>query len=87
MALSYLVNYLTAVHAASFTKIWEHPWSVPGKRTAWLSGLKTCLHGLTLLAGVASVVLFLCGILAVRNSIEHIQPATQTQAPSAKPSP
>jgi hypothetical protein len=87
MALSYLVNYFTALHADSLTKIWEHPWLTPGKRTVWFARLKTGFHALTILAGVVSVFFFVRGVLAVRNSVEHIQPATHTQAPSVKPSP
>jgi hypothetical protein len=45
------------------------------------------LHALAALVGVASVVFFVCGILAVRNSVEHIPPAAHTQAPGLKPSP
>jgi hypothetical protein len=87
MALSYVVNYLTAEGAGSSKRIWEYPWVVPGERTVWLARLKPGLHWLTLLVGVASVVFFVCGIFAVRNSVKHILPATHTQAPSAKPSP
>jgi hypothetical protein len=87
MALSYFANYLTAVHANSLTKIWEHPWFTPGKRTVWFSGLKTCFHALAILVGFVSIFFFVRGILAVRNSVEHIPPATHTQAPSPKPSP
>ena len=87
LALSYFANYFTAVHAGSLTKIWEHPWLTPGKRTVWLARLKTGFHVLAILAGVVSVFFFVRGILAVRNSVEHIPPATHTQAPSAKPSP
>jgi hypothetical protein len=77
MALSYSVNYLIAVHTDSLIQRREHSVS--------LGWLKAGLHGLTVLVGVASVVFFLCGVLAVRNSVEHIQPATHTQAPSAPP--
>jgi hypothetical protein len=87
MALSYVVNYLTAAGAASSKHIWEHPWIVPGECTVWLARLKNGLHLITVLVGVASLVFFVCGIFAVRNSVKHIPPATHTQAPSAKPSP
>ena len=85
MALSYFVNYLTAEQARSFAHIWEHPWVVPGKNTGFLGRLKAVLHVITVLVGVASVVFFVCGIFAVRNSVEHIQPAAHTQAPGAAP--
>jgi hypothetical protein len=91
MALSYLVNYLTAEQAGSLAHTWEHPWIVAGKHTGSLGWLKAGLHVLTVLVGVASMVFFFCGILAVRNSVEHIPqaapPATHTQAPSAKSTP
>jgi hypothetical protein len=88
MALSYFVNYFTAEWARSFAHIWEHPWVVPGKNTGFLGWLKAVLHVITVLVGVASVVFFVCGIFAVRNSVKHLPPpANSTQAPSAKPSP
>ena len=79
MALSYVVNYLAAVNTDSLIHRRE-----PAFFLGWL---KAGLHWLTLLAGVASAVFFLCGVFAVRNSVEHIPPAAHTQAPSAKLSP
>ena len=79
MALSYVVNYLTAVHTDSLIQRRE--------RAVFLGRLKAGLHVLTVLAGVASVVFFVRGVFAVRNSVEHIPPITHTQASSAKASP
>jgi hypothetical protein len=79
MALSYLVHYFTAVHTDSLIQ--------RGERTVLFGRLKNGLHVLAILAAVASVIFFVCGIFAVRNSVERIPPATHTQAPSAKPSP
>jgi hypothetical protein len=79
MALSYLVHYFTAVHTDSLIQ--------RGERTVLFGRLKNGLHVLVILAAVVSVAFFVCGILAVRNSVEHIPPATHTQAPGAKPSP
>jgi hypothetical protein len=79
MALSYFVNYLTAVHTDSLIRRGEH--------TVSFGRVKNGLHALTILAGLFSVVFFVLGVFAVRNSVEHIQPATHTQAPGAKPSP
>ena len=86
MGLSYAVNFLTGLYMNSRPKTWAHPWSEPGKNTKWISVARNLLHALAALAGVASVVFFVCGILAVRNSVEHIPPG-HAQAPSAKPGP
>jgi hypothetical protein len=87
MGLSYAANFLLGQYTNSKTKTWAHPWSEPGEKT-WIWGvLRDLTHVVAVLAGVASVVVFVFGIFAVRNSVEHIQPATHTQAPSAKPSP
>jgi hypothetical protein len=79
MALSYSVNYLTAVHTDSLIQRREG--------AVFLGRLKAGLHVLTILVGFVSVFFFVRGVFAVRNSVEHIPPATHTQAPSAKPSP
>jgi hypothetical protein len=86
MGLSYAVNFLTGQYMNSKTKTWAHPWSEPGEKT-WIWGvLRDLTHVVAALAGVASVVVFVSGIFAVRNSVEHIPPASHTQAPSAPPS-
>jgi hypothetical protein len=88
MGLSYVVNFLTDLYMNSRTKTWMHPWSEPGKNTKCIGVARNSFDALAALVGVASVVFFVCGIFAVRNSVEHIQqPATHTEAPSAKPSP
>jgi hypothetical protein len=87
MGLSYVVNFLTDLYMNSRTKTWMHPWSEPGKNTKCIGVARNSFDALAALVGVASVVFFVCGIFAVRNSVEHIQPATHTQATSAKPSP
>jgi len=88
MALSYLVHLLTVGHARSHIKVKELSktgeiiWVRPGKKT-WIWGVfRTLGHAVAALAGVASVVLFVCGIFAVRDTVERIQPASHTQTPS-----
>ena len=87
IGLADAVNFLTGQYLNSKTKTWAHPWSEPGEKT-WIWGVSRDLtHVVAALAGVASVVVFVCGIFAVRNSVEHIPPASHTQVPSMKPSP
>jgi hypothetical protein len=81
------VNFLTGLYMNSKTPTWVHPWSEPGKNTKRIGVARNSFHAFAALAGVASVVFFFCGIFAVRDAVEHIPPATHTQAPSAKPSP
>lgn len=94
MALSYLAHLLTVWEARSHIKTAEVSkttgetiWVKPGEKTWIWSVSRYSAHGLAALAGIASVVFFVCGIFAVRDAVEHIPPATHTQAPSAKPSP
>jgi hypothetical protein len=83
MGLSYLVHYLGWEHRASQTRIWEHPWLIPGKNTQRIFYLRNTVHGLAAVVGVASAVFFVCGVFAVRNSVENIRSAAYTQVPSA----
>jgi hypothetical protein len=94
MALAYLAHLMTVVHAESHTRVMEASktsgriiWLKPGPRTRIWHVLRIISHVLAFLAGAASVVFFVCGILAVRAAVEHIGPAVHTQAPGAKPSP
>ena len=87
MGLAYAVNLLMVRYMNSKTKTWVHPLIEPGKNIKRIGVARDLLHALAVIAGVASGVFFVCGIFAVRNSVEHIQPATHTQAPSAKPGP
>jgi hypothetical protein len=79
MAFSYFVNYSSAENTNSLIERRE--------RTVWFGRLKPVLHVLTIFVGAGSLACFICGIFAVRYSIENIQPATHAQASCAKPSP
>jgi hypothetical protein len=84
MGFSYAVNLLTALYTNSRTKTWAHPWSEPGKKTKRIGIARNSFHALAALAGVASVVFFVCGIFAVRKSVEHIQPAALSASPPGR---
>ena len=67
--LSYIVHFVTYKHVASQRKVWEHPYIVPGKYTAWWAGLKITLHLLAVGLAVLSAVLFVIGLFAVKHAV------------------
>jgi hypothetical protein len=71
MGLDHLPNYLTGVHATSFVRWSQHPYIRPGPKTSRLARLRTLVHVVGVLVGVGSVVLFVCGMYDVRNSISR----------------
>jgi hypothetical protein len=69
LGLTYFVHFATGLAAASQKAVWEHPYIVPGKHTAWLARLKIGLHILAVALAVLSAVLFVIGLLAVKNAV------------------
>ena len=72
IGLSYLTHFLSAAYANSFAMTFSHPYVSKGKRTYLWTWCKRISHGLAFVAGVASLVLFVCGMFAVRNEITHL---------------
>ena len=86
MAFAYMTHYATVAHADSMEKIWEHPWIRPRKRSKALALTKAVFHILALLAVIASLLFFVSGMFAVRNSIVQLgaaHPASSCQLCSA----
>ena len=69
LGLSYIVHFLTYKTATSQKKVWDHPYVVPGKHTAWWGGLKIMLHLLAVALAVVSAVLFVIGLFAVKHAV------------------
>jgi hypothetical protein len=69
MGLSYFTNYVNTMHAASQMRTWQHPYVVDGAHSVKFHWWKTGLHILAVAAAIASLVLFICGMVDVRNSI------------------
>jgi hypothetical protein len=88
MALSYFTNYVTAGHAASHEKWWQHPYLRPGPNTPSYAKAKRIFHVLALIVSLGSIVLFVWGMFDVRSSIvrlgtpNNIAPHTDTQNPA-----
>lgn len=73
MGLAYIVNFLTAATVQSRLKGWgEHPYVRSGPVTGWWAGLKAAFHVLTVLLAIASVVLFVVGLLTVKDAVKHL---------------
>ena len=69
LGLSYIVHFLTYKTATSQKKVWEYPYIVPGKDTAWWGRLKITLHLLAVALAVLSAVLFVIGLFAVKHAV------------------
>ena len=69
MGLSYLTHFLGAGRVASFKRQWEPPYISDGPRTKLYTRLTRVTHFLAFLAGLACILLFICGMISVRNSI------------------
>ena len=69
LALSYIVHLATGKTAYSQQKVWEYPYIVPGKQTAWWGRLKNMLHLLAVALAVFSAVLFVIGLFVVKHAV------------------
>ena len=67
--LSYVVHFLTWLHATSLKKVREHPYLIAGGHTAWWAGLKIGLHLLAVALAVLSAVLFVIGLFVVKHAV------------------
>ena len=82
MAFSYFTNYYTVAHTSSFEKIWQHPYLRPGPRTQRLARIRSMMHGLAIVLGLLSIVLFIGGMVDVRQSVvRSIYPSSSSPTP------
>jgi hypothetical protein len=82
LALSYSTTYAASVVVGSQEKGWEHPFVQPGPKTKrWRFVENTC-HLLAVLVGVASLALFVWGMLDVRDSVWRLAAPAASAGPS-----
>jgi hypothetical protein len=67
MGLTYVVHFLTYQHGISQKKVYEHPYVVPGRRTAMWLWLQIGLNSVTIVLAILSVGLFVFGLLSVER--------------------
>ena len=66
---AYLTNLYDANVGASVSQTWEYPYSMPGRYTQYFVRVSRFAHIVALVAGAASVVLFILGVLDVRSAV------------------
>lgn len=67
--LSYIVLYLQVATTQSYIKIWDHPYSEPGKHTNVLRRVYAAAHVLTVLLSFFSLGAFARGVWVVSDFI------------------
>jgi hypothetical protein len=76
MAASYFTNYFMAGMASSKARKWEHPYLEDTPKTKWMQSLNRVFHVLAVIAGIGSLVIFVVGMLDVREAITHLRHAS-----------
>jgi len=66
---AYLTNLYDANVGASVSQTWEYPYSMPGRYTHYFVQVSRFAHIVALVAGAASVALFILGVLDVRSAV------------------
>jgi hypothetical protein len=72
IGFGYLTNYCNSAIAGSAEKYWEHPYVRDGISTKKWRLMSIAFTVLSIVATVASLVLFICGMFAVQESISII---------------
>src|SRR5262249_10199024 len=72
MTFAYFTNYSMVAVENSKEKIWEHPYVKAGPRTNRLIWVNRALHSVAVLSALASLALFIFGMLEVRASMLHL---------------
>lgn len=72
IALAYFTNYFMAGIASSKLRTWEHPYVQPGPTTPRFTGLNLFFHIASAATGIASLAIFICGMLHVRNALASL---------------
>jgi hypothetical protein len=73
IGLSYLVHYLTQAISNSQSLNWEAPFISNGSHTKALIRTRHVVHVIAILVGLTSIVLFVCGMIEVRNAVLNLQ--------------
>jgi hypothetical protein len=69
LLLAYFTNLNMAKLADSQTRTWQHPYIESGPITPRLDCITSVVHGLAIIAGIASLALFVFGMFTVSNSL------------------
>ena len=72
LCVTYLVHFATGWHTISHLRVWDYPYVIPGKRTMLAAKVKRGLHLLAILLAVASVVVFICGLITVGRALTFL---------------
>lgn len=71
IAASYFTDYFMAGIAGSKIKTFQHPYIQPGPNTKRYETLNFVFHLIAVGCGVVSLLMFVCGLLAVRTALSH----------------
>jgi hypothetical protein len=71
-AFAYFTNYTMAGYAASFDKTFVYPYTVADKHTPTWKWVNHAIHFVTVLLGLGSLALFICGMLSVGGAISRL---------------
>lgn len=69
LTCAYLTNLLDASVGTSLSQTWEYPYNKPGRYTHYFVRLSRFSHVLAILAGAASLFLFIMGMWEIRAAI------------------
>jgi hypothetical protein len=69
LTCAYLTNLYDANVGTSLSQTWEYPYNQPGRYTHYFVRLSRFVHILAILAGTASLLLFVVGMWDVRSAI------------------
>ena len=69
LTCAYLTNLYDANVGTSLSQTWQYPYSQPGRYTQYFVRLSRFVHVLAILAGSASLLLFVVGMWDVRSAI------------------
>ncbi len=72
-ALAYFTNYFMAGVASSKLRTWEHPYVQPGPQTSMYIRLNRGFHIAAVFTAIASLAVFVCGMLEVRNALSALR--------------
>ena len=69
LTCAYLTNLYDANVGTSLSQTWQYPYSQPGRYTHYFVRISRFVHILAILAGTASLLLFVVGMWDVRSAI------------------
>jgi len=69
---AYFANYCAAGSAIKMSRTWEHPYFQDTPQSNWWKrGVLLSRYG-AIAAGLASLIVFVCGMISVRSAILHL---------------